>query len=118
MTEKYPNLLDAWAVLLADNVPVQVRPSATATFEAALRSFYAPVTAMELEQAEQALAGLRQPGDTEDLDSPLWQVCSGDPADCEAAVEQFAPALRESLHAVLEELFEATGPAAQGTLRQ
>lgn len=112
----YPNLLDAWRVLLCDNVPAQVRPTAEASWPQALQQLTdgpVAISLADLDLAEQAIGMLRQPGDLEDLESPLWQVCSGDPSDCEARLEALAGGnLFAPTHAVLEELFEATGPAA------
>lgn len=109
----YPNLLDAWTVLVHDNVPAQVRPNPAAVFPQAIAEASKVVSLSQLDLAEQALGMLRQPGDVTDLDSPLWQVCSGDPSECEARLEALAGNLFAATHAALEELFEATGLAVE-----
>lgn len=108
-----PNLMAAWRVLVHDNVPAQIRPSADAVFPQALAEVQKTLSPEEVNQAEAALAEIRQPEDEHDLNSPLWTVCSGDPSEVESAQHALTGPHGSTLNSVLEELFEATGYAVE-----
>jgi hypothetical protein len=77
---KFPNVKDAWILLLVDNVPPQIRPQDVAWEVAAIEArAIASLGSREMGYAEEYIKNHRKEGDMEDLESPIWLlVCRMD----------------------------------------
>ena len=94
---KYPNLNAAWLVMWADNMTKPMPSGAYDKLVAVLEHEWNNDT---LEAADAELGEHRLAGDVDDIDSPLWEICCGEPVDGR---------ISDDLNLVLEEMFDATG---------